>query len=168
MINQKFDCPKCGAKNSAHRSSYYPQIVVHKCDGKILFEVGRFDNGQCFPVEVSHPSSQSKIYTHQFLIEKITQVSSLVKYGQQLNNVCSQQSSAQKYLNDGEIYVVFLRNREDAKYMILIQNQNIPDIQFFSGKNVSQIEKQDGEEILQALIKAQLVSKNPFPNLYRI
>lgn len=33
-------CPKCN-KEGAKESNYYPEIIVHKCDGKKLEEVGK-------------------------------------------------------------------------------------------------------------------------------
>ena len=35
-------CPKC-KQNGAKESSYYPSIIVHRCNGKTLEEVGIID-----------------------------------------------------------------------------------------------------------------------------
>jgi hypothetical protein len=169
MINRKFDCPKCGAKNSAVRSSYYPQIVVHKCDGKTLLEVGRWEKDTVIPVHVEiKTTSKNKIITRQFTIEKITDPAVAVVHGKTLKNDCSQLTSSQRYLRDGEIWVVCKQHSNTALYMILVKDKTIPDEPYFSGVDISPVPKSDGEEILKSLIQEKVIKSNPFPFTYKI
>ena len=64
----RFDCPKCGAKNSAYISQTYFDVVVHKCSDT-LHEVGTFRNNRFTPFEKKE--SILKIATKSFQITEI-------------------------------------------------------------------------------------------------
>jgi hypothetical protein len=169
MMHIKYDCPNCGAKKAANRSSYYPNIVVHKCDGKTLMEVGQFENNQVLPLQVKPTDSGKKqIRTRNFILEKIDKVTDLMLYGSQLNNGCSVRQDAQKYLDQGQIWIVREQNRSDASYMVLIDKRTIPGKPFFSGRDISPIPRIHGEEILRALLQEKLIMQNPFPDSYTV
>lgn len=169
MLHIKYDCPNCGAKKSANRSSYYPNIVVHKCDGKILLEVGRFENNQVIPISVQAPTKQNKqIRTRNFILEKVEQVAELMIYGGQLNNGCSLRQDAQRYLDQGQIWVVKDQSHPEALYMILIEQSSISASHFFSGKDITPVPRHHGEEILRALLQEKLLTRNPFPSSYTV
>lgn len=169
MLHIKYNCPNCGAKKSANRSSYYPNIVVHKCDGKTLQEVGKFENNQVLPVQVQATSKNSKsIRTRNFIVEHVEKVADLMLYGSQLNNGCSVRNDAQKYLDQGQIWIVREQNRPEALYMVLIEKKTISGSHFFSGRDITPIPKSHGEEILRALLQENLITRNPFPHSYNV
>lgn len=169
MHHLKYDCPNCGAKKSANRSSYYPNIVVHKCDGKILLEVGKFENNQVLPINVKSPSKNVKqIRTRNFLLEPVDKVTDLMMYGSQLNNGCSVRQDAQKYLDQGQIWIVREPSKSEALYMVLIEKKSIASPHFFSGRDIDPIPRSHGEEILRALLQENLLIQNPFPMSYTV
>lgn len=169
MVTKFFDCPKCGSKQSAYQSSTYPESIVHKCDGKILNEVALYKNGKILGVNNQVISNlKDQFFTGNFLIRKITNVDELVKLGAQLRNGASMKSDADRYIKTGSVYVVESKNIRNLLYMILIENNTIPAIQYFSGKDISEVPKTDGEEILRALVKEKIISRNPFPHKYYI
>lgn len=169
MINKIFDCPNCGKKQAAVRSEAYPEIIVHKCYGKDLLEVGKYDHGKVTPVNVLKPKSTTQeIRTNLFLIEKVLDIASLMSYGRDLQNQAQEKQAASMYLKQGEIWVVKRRSSGEVQYMVLIENKTIKDPRYFSGKAVSPVPKTDGEDILKALLTYNIISKNPFPYEYKV
>lgn len=169
MINKIFDCPNCGKKQSAIRSEAYPDIVVHKCDGKVLLEVAKYSRGKITPVNVIAPQSPIKtISTTLFNIEKVNDVSELIRYGKDLENQAQEKQAALSYMKQGEIWVVKKKGVSHAQYMVLIESKTIKDVRYFSGKAISPVPKNEGEEILRALIFYNIITKNPFPFEYRV
>jgi hypothetical protein len=169
MLHIKYDCPHCGAKKSANRSSYYPNIVVHKCDGKTLLEVGKFENNQVLPISVQTPTANTKqIRTRNFIIEQVDKVADLMLYGSQLNNGCSVRQDAQRYLDQGQIWIVREHNHKEALYMTLIEKATISASHFFSGRDITPVPRAHGEEILRALLQEKLLTRNPFPQSYTV
>lgn len=170
-MDKYFDCPKCGSKKSAVRSSYYPQIIVHKCDGKTLQEVGAWSQSGITPVNIA-PSkvSSQQLRTRNFVIEKITDYQILMKHGDVLNNATKIAKDAQNFLKQGDVWVVKKQNFSSSTtvYMILVENGTIQAPHFFSGKDITPIPKQDGEEILRELINSNILRRNPFPNTYTV
>lgn len=164
-----FDCPHCGKKKAAYRSQAYPQIVVHKCDGKNLLEVGHYAFGKVTPVNVQIPKPKTReIKTHLFIIEQVQDVTALMKHGRELENQAQQRHAAEGYLKQGEVWIVKRRSSGETEYMILIQNKTINDPRFFSGRSVSPVPKDEGEDILRSLVSYGILARNPFPREYKI
>lgn len=169
MLRKFYDCPKCGAKDEAKVSSTYPDVVVHKCHGKALLEVGLFQEGKVISLSVvKEPLSNFKWETRNFVIEKVADVQELMTYGKTLGNLTQDKDKAEYYLNkpNSTVLVVKVKYATTAEYMILLDNGQIPDRQHFSGKNHSYIPQVEGSEIIKKLIEEKLIPNNPFPQDY--
>jgi len=168
-MSQHFDCPNCGQKNVAKRSFAYPNTIVHKCHNGELLEVGRFEAGRVFPINVSKKEGPLlKITLTNFIIQKVCDVKELMAIGNNLQNGAGNKEGAERFFKMGDLWVVKSLPYKEDEYLILISNKTITSPHYFSGKHISPVPKNDGEVILRALIKNNLLTKNPFPKDYSV
>ncbi len=166
-MTQFFDCPNCRKKNVAKRSIAYPNIIVHKCFGDILLEVGTYEKGKITPIFTHKTSPVVEIFSKHFILNKIDDALSVVKFGRELKNNLQHIPVAKMAIQKSQIWTVRKKNGE-LVYMIVVTNGTIIQPDHFSGMSISPVPKMYGEDILSSLLFYGVINKNPFPHEYTI